>query len=560
MPQKSKRRSAQRIASAVLCALFLCCALAPACRAESPVAALRAALNNYLSCFRLELVALEKQQPAIRSRNFCLTEIYDKKNPQPFWVSSGGPGERARVILDFLKRAEAEGLDPRNYEVNQIAALFAERKPVALAKLDTLLTYNLIKYIHDVRSGPIKPRYVDPGLFPEAGDINFKPRENLEHAINAVDLAAYLESLPPAHGHYIGLKKALMMYRAIEQAGGWPLISAGPKIEPGTYDVRIPDIVRRLSATGDMDPMMVRGPLPVHCGPSLEKAIARFQRRHGLDPDSIIGKKTLAAMNIPVAEKIKQIIINMTRWRWQERDLGEKYILVNIAHFDLIAIDAQQHIFNCAVIVGKFKQQTPVFSNRISYIDINPYWNVPPSIARNEDLPKLRKDSGSLEKRHIRLFSDWTRDAVEIDPKAVDWHAVSPARMGQYHLRQDPGPWNALGQIKFVFPNKYKVYLHDTPTQKLFARSQRNFSHGCIRVSEPEKLAAVVLSGQDGGTWTVEKVKSSINTNERRIIKLAQPLPIHITYQTAWIDKTGIVCFNYDVYGRDKKLLRAFRE
>jgi murein L,D-transpeptidase YcbB/YkuD len=528
-----------------------------ACRAEISTLELRRALANYLSCFRLELVGIERQRPAITSRNFCLTEVYDKQNPHPFWVTPSGPGEKARIVLDFLKRCEAEGLEPGNYEVNQIAALFAEREPVSLARLDTLLTYNLVKYIHDVRNGPIRPRLADPGLFPEAGDIDFNPATSLEAALSAPDLGAFLEGLPPAHRHYIGLKRALMMYRAIQMQGGWPLISPGPTIEPGASDVRIPDIIRRLSATGDIDPMTLRGALPAQYSPQFEQAVVRFQKRHGLEADGIIGKQTLAAMNVPVAERIKQIIINMTRWRWHERDLGNKYILVNIAHFDLSVIDSEEHIFNCAVIVGKLKQQTPVFSERIKYIDINPFWNVPPSIARNEDLPELRKDPGTLTRRNIRLFSSWEDGAPEIDPTTIDWHAVSPNQMGRYLLRQHPGPWNALGQLKFVFPNKYKVYLHDTPTQKLFARQTRSFSHGCIRVSEPEKLAAIVLAGQDGGSWTVEKIHNSIDTNKRLIIKLAEPLPIHITYQTSWIDKHGIVCFNYDVYGRDAKLLKA---
>ena len=197
-------------------------------------------------------------------------------------------------------------------------------------------------------------------------------------------------------------------------------------------------------------------------------------------------------------------------------DLGEKYILVNIAHFDLTAFEEGQEVFSFPVIVGKFQQQTPVFSNRIAYIDINPYWNIPPAIARNEELPNLRKDPEYLEKRHVRLFANWDEDAPEIDSRTIDWSTVSPARMGQYLLRQDPGPWNALGRIKFVFPNTYNVYLHDTPTQNLFSRNQRNFSHGCIRVSDPLRLAAFVLSRQKDADWTVEKINSSMKDKQAR--------------------------------------------
>jgi murein L,D-transpeptidase YcbB/YkuD len=283
----------------------------------------------------------------------------------------------------------------------------------------------------------------------------------------------------------------------------------------------------------------------------------KFQVRHGLVPDGEIGPKTLAAMNVPVADRINQIIINMTRWRWQKQDLGEKYIIVNIAHFDLTAVEAGRETFSFPVIVGESLKQTPIFSDRISSIEINPYWNIPRDIARDEELPKLRKDPNYLLKHHIRLFSGWNENAREIDSRAINWNNVSPDRMEKYSLRQDPGPWNPLGQIKFVFPNKYYVYLHDTPTQNLFSRNQRNFSHGCIRLSDPLKLAAFALSRQEGGDWKPEKISSSINEKKHVVIMLSEPLPVHLTYQTSWVDKNGIICFNIDIYGRDEKLLKA---
>jgi murein L,D-transpeptidase YcbB/YkuD len=258
-----------------------------------------------------------------------------------------------------------------------------------------------------------------------------------------------------------------------------------------------------------------------------------------------------------VADRIRQIIINMTRWRWHSHDLGEKYALVNIAHFDLTAFEAGQIVFSMPVIVGEKQKQTPVFSNRIATVVINPFWNIPKSIARDEELPKLRKDPNYLVDRHVRIFSGWGDDAAEIDSTAVDWNTISPDMMDGYRLRQEPGPWNALGWIKFVFPNRYSVYLHDTPSQNLFSRTKRDFSHGCIRVSDPVQLAAFALSRQKGEDWPPETIIRSIEEQERIGIGMSEPLPIHITYQTAWFDKHGIVCFNYDVYGRDKNLLRA---
>ena len=544
------------ILSAVFCIMFTMGAIVlKPCHAEGDMDALTEALSEYLVCFRLELMGIEKQQLSVMPKNFCLTEVYYHKSLRPYWVTPEGPRPKASIVLDFLKKSKTEGLDPKNYEVDQISELFAAHQPRSLAKLDTLLTFNLIKYIHDVRNGQIKPRYDDPGLFPEAGDINFRPRATMEKVLAAPDLAVYLESIPPAHKHYTRLKKALKTYRTIEKEGGWSFIAAGKIIRPGDDDERIPGVIRRLSVTGDLDPTMA--PLVAKYNPLLKKSIVRFQVRHGLAPDGDVGPKTLAALNVPVADRIKQIIINMTRWRWQEQDLGEKYILVNIAHFDLTAFEAGQEAFRFPVIVGELQKQTPILSGRISSIEINPYWNIPRSIARDEELPKLRKDPNYLVNRHIRLFSGWNADAHEIDSKTIDWNNVSPARMGEYSLRQDPGPWNALGQIKFYFPNKYYVYLHDTPMQNLFSRNQRNFSHGCIRVSDPLKLAAFVLSRQAGGDWTPEMISGSINEKKRVSIMLPELLPVYLTYQTSWVDKNGQICFNHDIYERDKKLIKA---
>ncbi len=544
------------ILSVVLCIMFTTGAIAlKPCHAEGDMNALTEALSESLECFRLELMGIEKQQLAVMSKNFCLTSVYHNKTLRPYWVTPEGPGPKALIVLDFLKKAETEGLDPKNYEVDLISALFAARQPRSLARLDILLTYNLIKYIHDVSHGRLKSRYADSSLFPEAEDINFKPRATMKKVLRAPDLTVYLESLPPAHRHYIGLKKALKTYRTIEKEGGWPFITAGPTIRSGDYDERIPEIIRRLSVTGDVDPTKV--PLTAQYSPVVRQSIVRFQVRQGLAPDGIIGPKTIAALNVPVTERIKQIIINMTRWRWQEHDLGEKYILVNIAHFDLTAFEAGQEAFRFPVIVGELEKKTPILSGRISSIEINPYWNIPRSIAREEELPKLRKDPNYLVNRHIRLFSGWNKNAHEVDSKTIDWNNVSPARMGEYSLRQDPGPWNALGQIKFYFPNKYYVYLHDTPMQNLFSRNQRNFSHGCIRVSDPLKLAAFVLSLQAGGDWTPEMISGSINEKKRVTIMLPELLPVHLTYQTSWVDKNGQICFNNDIYERDKKLIKA---
>ena len=243
----------------------------------------------------------------------------------------------------------------------------------------------------------------------------------------------------------------------------------------------------------------------------------------------------------------------MARWRWQEHDLGRRHLIVNIANYDLKGVEDGREILNMAVIVGQLQHQTPVFSHRVRYVDFNPFWNIPPSIARNEELPELRKDSSYLVKRKVRLFSSWQDDAVELDSTSIDWQSVSKQDMNRYKIRQDPGPWNALGPVKLVFPNKYNVYIHGTPAQQLFEHSVRNFSHGCIRASQPLALVEFALAEEDE-TWSMDKIREIADRGERKVVSVTKPLPVHITYQTVWVDNLGIIHFNTDSYGRDSRL------
>jgi murein L,D-transpeptidase YcbB/YkuD len=515
--------------------------------------ALSAAISEHLVCYPIEVMRFKNQQLTVTPKALCLGMVYQVTAPRPFWVTPDGPGLNAMVILDFLKKSEAEGLDPNNYEVDKIAARFESRETRMLAELDTLLTFNLIKYIHDVSKGQIKPYYAETEMFAPADEVDFEPVTTMAKVLGTQDLAGYLAGLPPAHAHYTHLKTALMTYRAIEKNGGWPAIPAGKIIRPGDDDDRLPAVIHRLAATGDLAPAV---PPDNHYSPLLRQSIVRFQARHGLAADGNVGPQTLAAMNVSVAARIQQIIVNMTRWRWQAHDLGKKYVLVNIANFDLKAFENGQEVFQFPVIVGKYNHQTPIFSDRIRYISFNPYWNIPPNIAANEELPKLKKNPHHLVNRHIRLFSNWSDNAREIDSRFVDWKNVNPAMMRQYKLRQDSGPWNALGRIKFDFPNQYDVYLHDTPSHNLFSQTQRDFSHGCIRVSDPEKLAAWVLQGQPED-WPPEKISSHVKGKKQVFIRVAEPVPVHITYQTSWVDKGGLICFNTDIYDRDRSLRRA---
>jgi murein L,D-transpeptidase YcbB/YkuD len=260
-------------------------------------------------------------------------------------------------------------------------------------------------------------------------------------------------------------------------------------------------------------------------------------------------------MNIPVEKLIRRIVINMERWRWLSHDLGETRVEVNIAGFVLGVFKMESIELAMLVIVGKLQHETPVCSDMITYLEFSPYWNIPPSIAENEMLPELEKDSRYLAERSIRVFSSWAADAAELDSTGIDWDEVGDAIV-RYKLRQDPGPDNALGTVKFVFPNKHNVYLHDTPAHNLFGRSQRAFSHGCIRVSRPHELAAQLLGGEENG-WGIDRIKEIIASRERTVVRLEEPVPVHIAYRTVWLDTDGSVHFREDVYGRDRLLEEA---
>ena len=509
-------------------------------------------MSQHLSCFAVQEADLNKQEISITNENLCLAAIYNAAGLNPLWVKENGPGEKAAIIRQFLENAETEGLRPGDYNVAGIKFLWQSNKPDHLAELDTQLTLNLIKYTHDVSHGRILPFEADPELFAEAGDKHFKPVQEVEQALAAPDLADYLASLPPSNENYGRLREALQFYRKIAKSGGWEKVANGKMLHPGDRDERIRQVRQRMAQTGEL---ALVGEDDTLYDDKLVTAVKNFQKKFGLVEDGIIGKETLSALNTSPEEIIDKIIINMNRWRWQEKELGRRYIIVNIASYDLKAVEDDREVLKMEVIVGKLQHQTPVFSGQVQYVDFNPFWNIPPSIAGKEELPELRNDPFYLVNRKVRLFSDWQSDGIELDSTKIDWASVTENEMKRYKLRQDPGPWNALGSVKLVFPNEYSVFLHGTPAQELFQHNKRNFSHGCIRVSQPLELANFALAEEEQD-WSMKKIEEIVAKGERKVVSISSPLPIHITYQTAWVDNVGTIHFSSDVYGRDEILAK----
>jgi murein L,D-transpeptidase YcbB/YkuD len=362
-------------------------------------------------------------------------------------------------------------------------------------------------------------------------------------------MSGFVERWQPQIPEYAALKNALQKYRQVAKRGGWPVIPPGELLKLGVRDARVVFLRGRLAATDGAPPIAAGGDETLF-DEELAKALKLFQSRHGLEPDAVAGQNTLFQLNIPAAERVQQIVANMERWRWMPEQLGQHYVIVNIAGFELKRVRIGAVEERMRVVVGKPYRRTPVFSEEMKYLEINPYWNVPHSIATREELPKLQEDPGA---RAAAGFEAVRGDEV-VDVRSIDWSKYSTANF-PFRLRQKPGPNNALGRIKFMFPNRFNVYLHDTPSRSLFERAQRAFSHGCIRLARPIDLAEQILTQKPD--WPRSRIEQVLASGERTNVGLHQPIPVHITYATAWLRADQTMHFAPDIYKRDEHLRRA---
>ena len=473
-----------------------------------------------------------------------LPKYYQRRGFEPAWNAVD-----REAFLEVLAKAEEEGLRGEDYHrkaLQNLADTVVSARGEAI--MEVLLTDAFLLYASHFLNGKVNPESVDSewNAVRREGD----PIQVLEQALEAHDMGQVLDNLHPKYAGYNALRKVLADYRRIQAAGGWGQVEEGTRMLPGLVDsVRVPQLAHRLVVSKDLDAEFAT--TVEFSGPVVE-AVKRFQARHGLDAVGEVGPQTLEALNVSVEQRIIQVRLNMERLRWINQNLGTHFVFVNIAAYELQVFRGDSVTFLERVIVGKPYRKTPVFSGTMTYLVLNPYWGVPPTILFNDVLPAVKSDVGYLARKKIRVF----RGGVEVDPSTINWASLSSGNF-PYTLRQDPGPLNALGQVKFMFPNTYNVYIHDTPSREMFQRTERAFSSGCIRLHNPLRFAEYVL--QSDPRWSRSRIDQVIKEGKEQTVMLMEPLPVHILYLTAWF-QDGQVHFRKDLYDRDGALQASLDE
>ena len=492
-------------------------------------------------------------------------DFYERRNYEPAWSGENG-FTNARGMIQAIRQSADDGLLPEHYHLGMVEDLLdradAARKrensldPATLADFDLLLTDSFVTLARHLSAGCVNPLTLEPvRSLPADRDLSML----LSNALEAHSIYKTLRDLAPAEPGYAALRNALLHYRKLagqetgrKRKDRLLSVSAGPLLKRGARSPRVAQTREILIFLGDLD--RGSGEAEDFFDSPLERAVTRFQKRHGLKGDGIVGPSTIEALNVPIAERVRQLVVNLERMRWEERQRGERYLIVNIARFELDLVEQGNVVLSMKVVVGKPYLDTPVFQGKMTYLVINPVWNIPSSIAKKEILPLVKKDPSYLEKEDISILRGWGEDEKEIDPRSIDWNKVTASSL-DFRFCQEPGPLNPLGRIKFMFPNTFSVYLHDTPARNLFSKNVRTFSHGCIRVEKALELAGYLLQGDPH--WTRKDIEAAIENGETEEVRLPRPVSVYMVYVTSWVDKDGSVEFRQDIYKRDAKLYEA---
>jgi murein L,D-transpeptidase YcbB/YkuD len=539
----------QRWSPSVLHALVIAASLLwqPVAVVAALPAAVAAELQSQVLRLR-ETGGIYVQGLAIASASL-LADFYAARNHEPVWTSEARIGE----LFDLLATADSHGLDPDDYHLPQLRKLQGQYQldddPALGAALDLLLTESLVRFGYHQRFGKVNPLRMEPTWnFSRRFRHGREPLSALQAVVAAPSLQAFVESWIDRSPFYSALQKALVDYRDIALAGGWPVIQPGPALREGDRDARVPTLRRHLVIVGDLPP--AADTADEQFDAALAEGIRRFQKRHALAADGIAGAATFAALNVPVERRIDQLRLSLERARWVADDTAGEVIVVNIAGSEVYAARNGERFWARRAVVGRVNRQTPVFRGAMTWLELNPTWTVPPTILREDVLPRLRRDPGYLAEHQLSVIDAGGR---VVDPRTIDWQRVGDRP--PWIFRQAPGPKNSLGRIKFMFPNTHAVFLHDTPARELFERTRRLLSSGCVRIEDPLSLAEILLA--DPVRWNSQSLQAAIDTGKTRRVNLPRPWPVLMLYWTAELDAAGRVRFLPDVYDRDPALLAA---
>ncbi|MCW8930958.1 MAG: L,D-transpeptidase family protein [Gammaproteobacteria bacterium] len=487
-----------------------------------------------------------------------LRNLYEYNDYQLFWEKKS----KVDVLLKAINDSEQLGLVPQDYHLDELTKRLNKgtlkrilgETGIEQAQTDILLTDALLRLAYHMNFGKVVPSTLDPDWNLRREFLSKDPIAQLAYHLNSAQKLKKLFKGSLEQGNlYKGLITALANYRQIQQGGGWNVVPSGAVLKPGMKDSRVPLIKARLQVTGDLQKNNINDSDRFYSA-ELEEGVKQFQKRHNLNVDGVIGRGTLEQMNVPVESRIEQIRANLERIRWVKRNLGDEFVLVNIAGFNLYYYQANKLVWTSRVQVGKGYRKTPVFRDDINYLVFNPTWTVPPTILSKDILPKLKKDPGYLQKKNMNVIDS---KGKIIDASKINW-ATMTAKTFPYMIRQEPGPHNALGRVKIMFPNKHLVYLHDTPSKSNFNKTERAFSSGCIRVENPFELVELLL--KDSDKWNQNSFDELLATGKLKNVSLPAKVPVLLLYFTTQIDENGHILFYKDIYNRDENVINGLKE